>query len=61
MISGTIFITVEPESVALAPLRSVEVLAAMGNEAEDMIQRLPAQLRSLLLWQLRLFKLRTQR
>jgi HAD superfamily hydrolase (TIGR01484 family) len=36
---GTIFITVEPDSVALQALRSVEVLVAMGGTADRTIER----------------------
>jgi HAD superfamily hydrolase (TIGR01484 family) len=38
-IKGTIFITVEPESLALGPLRSVDVLVAAGETADRTIER----------------------
>jgi HAD superfamily hydrolase (TIGR01484 family) len=38
-VQGAIFITVEPDSVALGPLQSVEVLVATGETADRTIER----------------------
>jgi hypothetical protein len=38
-VRGAIFITVEPDSIALEPLRSVDILVATGETAERTIER----------------------
>jgi hypothetical protein len=38
-VQGTVFITVEPDSVALGPLQSVEVLITTGDTAKDTLER----------------------